>query len=327
MRAVCRTRASGVEVRDIAVPDATREHVVVRISACGINPGDKAWIAGAFPEIPASRHDICGATACGVVVAAGEGVPQAYFGRKVAVYRSLKASDDCVGVWSEYARLHYLNCLVLPDDVDETEYAASLVSNVTAYVFFEQMLEAGHQAFVATAGTSATGRSLLGVCRAWSTPIVCLTRTEQGRALLAGLDADHVLVASDPEFDRKLATACGGLNATAVFDGVGGKLVGRLAKALPAGSTVHCYGFLAGPEPLELPSSLLLMKSLTLTSFSVLRPLMRDAQTLKRLLAGLEPIIAMPQFRTLPGKSFRLEQAAQALNWSDSDGLKVLLRP
>ena len=88
MRAICRTGASSVELRYIRVLAATPNHVVIKTTACGINAGDKAWLAGLFPEIPASLRDVCGACASGVVIATGKGVPSRYLGRKIAVYRS-----------------------------------------------------------------------------------------------------------------------------------------------------------------------------------------------------------------------------------------------
>jgi NADPH:quinone reductase-like Zn-dependent oxidoreductase len=325
MRAVCRTSSFGVEQRDVPVPGVTPEHVLIEVSACGINAGDRAWIAGAFPQIPVSQHDVCGATASGVVIDIGAGVPREYLGSKVAVYRSLKASRDCVGTWCELARLHYLTCALLPDDIDEIDYAASLVSNVTAFVFLDQIIQAGHKAVVCTAGNSATGLSLLGVCHARSFPIISLVRSEAGKAALSRLGAQNILVTADADFEAQLAALTAKLTATVVFDGVGGTLLGRVAKALPQDSTAYCYGFLAGVEPVAFPSSLLLMKALTLTSFSVLRPLVRDAETLKRILSGLQRVIGMPHFKTPPGKTFDLEQAAEALQWPGPG--KAILRP
>ena len=327
MRAICRTGASSVELRDIRVPAATPNHVVIKTTACGINAGDKAWLAGLFPEIPASLRDVCGACASGVVIATGKGVPSRYLGRKIAVYRSLKASSDCLGVWSEFARIHYLNTALLPEDVDEADYSASLVNAVSAHVFLDQVVRAGHRAVVCTAGTSATGRSLLGACHARNIPIISIVRTEAGKALLSRFAAVHVLATADGEFDPKLQELCAELGATAVFDGVGGALAGRVAMAMPPGSTIYCYGFLAGGEPLAFHSSLLLMRSLTFISFSVLRPLVRDKETLNRLLAGVEEIIAMPQFRTVTGRTFGFETVAEALAWQSPDCGRAVLKP
>lgn len=327
MRAVCRTSSFGVELRQVPVPDVKPEHVVIKVSACGINRGDKGWIAGAFPQIPVSMHDVCGATASGQVVDIGEGVPREFLGRKIAVYRSLKASRDCVGTWCEFARMHYLTCVLLPEDANELEYAGSLVNNITGYAFLDQIIQAGHKAVVCTTGTSGTGRSLLGVCEALNFPIISLVRTESGRAALSKLGAQHVLVTGDAEFDTQLRTLSDQLDATAVFDGVGGVLLGRVAKALPQRSTMYCYGFLAGGETVDFVSSLLLMKSLTLTSFGILSPTVTDPDNLKRVLPGLQQFIGMPHFRTSLGKSFGFEEAAEALQWQSADGSKAVLRP
>lgn len=325
MRAICRTGAGTVELRDIPRPNATPGHVVIKTTACGINPGDKALIAGLFPEVPVSQHDVCGGSASGTVIAAGEGVPPDLLGRKVTVYRSLKASQDCVGTWSEFNRMHYLTCAPLPDEIDEAEYAASLVSVVTAYLFLERILADGHKAVVCTAGTSATGRALLGVCLARNVPIISIVPSEMGRQTLARLDAQHILIRNSPDFDAALARIAAQIGATAVFDGVGGLFVGRVAKALPPGSTIFCYGFLAGPENLDFPSSLLLIKDLTITSFSVLRPLVRDDTTLQRLIAGVQQIIVMPHFRDQRGEVFAFDRAAAALAWQGRG--KAVLRP
>ena len=250
-----------------------------------------------------------------------------YLGRKVAVYRSLKSSGDCVGTWCEFARMHYLTCVLLPEDANEIEYSGSLVNNITGYVFLDQIIQAGRNGVVCTAGNSATGRSLLGVCEARNFPIISIVRTESGREALAKLGAQNVLVTADARFDSQLQSLSSEFNAAAVFDGVGGALLGRVAKAIPSGSTAYCYGFLAGDEALDFASSLLLIKSLTLTSFSILRPLVRNAETLKRLLSGLEQIIAMPHFKTPLGNAFSFDKAAEALRWQSTDGSKVILRP
>jgi NADPH:quinone reductase-like Zn-dependent oxidoreductase len=194
-------------------------------------------------------------------------------------------------------------------------------------VFLEQIIQAGHKGVVCTAGTSATGRSLLGVCEASNFPIISLVRTQSSRDALSMLGAQNVLVAADACFDTQLQSLSGELNATAVFDGVGGALLGRIGKSIPPGSTVYCYGFLAGSEVLDFASSLLLIKSLTLTSFSILRPLVRDSDTLKRLLSGLQQIIGQPHFKTSLGKAFRLEEAEEALQWQGATGSKAVLQP
>lgn len=327
MRAICRTSSFGVEQRQIPLPEATPDHVIVKVSACGINAGDRAWIAGNFPEIPCSQYEVAGACAVGRVIDIGPGVPYSFLGSKVAVYRSLLASHDCVGAWCEFARMHQLACLLLPEQIDEIEYAGALVGNVTAQAFLQKIIRDGHRAVLCTAGTSATGLSLLGCCQAHQFPIISLTRSEAGVERLARLRAPLILNTSNSNFDMQLKILCEELGPTAVFDGVGGRLVGRVARVLPAGATIYCYGFLAGGETLDFPSSVLLINDITVTSFSILRPLERDAETLRRLLSGLSTIIGLPAFRRAPGKTFGFGDAAEALNWQSTDGSKAALVP
>ena len=54
---------------------------------------------------------------------------------------------------------------------------------------------------------------------------------------------------------------------------------------------------------------------------------MRDSATLQRLLTGLQQIIGLPHFKTSLGKTFSLEEAAEALQWQSTDGSKVVLKP
>ncbi len=165
MKAICRTKDFKTKISELPIPETVPEHIVIKISACGINPGDGAWIAGAFPPglAPESLHDICGVSGAGEVIEIGTGVPSQYKGKRVAFYRSLKFSEHLVGTWSEYVRMHYLHCVILPHDANMVEYSGSLVNAITPYAFLKQITEQGHKGIICTAGTSATGRAMLAI--------------------------------------------------------------------------------------------------------------------------------------------------------------------
>jgi NADPH:quinone reductase-like Zn-dependent oxidoreductase len=113
-----------------------------------------------------------------------------------------------------------------------------------------------------------------------------------------------------------------------VFDGVGGDLVGRVAKVLPSGSTIYAYGFLGGNRPLDFPTMLLLIKSLTLTYFGIIfHPTVRDPEKLKKALEELQGLIWMPHFKTKVGKKFMLEEINAAMQFSSASGGKAVLCP
>ncbi len=331
MRAVCITSDNGVELKKVPVPKrAEPEHLVIKILACGINPGDKAFIGGAFPpgSIPVSLHDICGVSGAGKEIEVGDGVPQEYKGKNVAVYRSLKFSDNMVGTWSEYAHMHYHHCVILPDNVNLEEYSGSLVNTITPYAFLKQITEEGHKGIISTAGNSATGRSMLGICLANKVPIISIVRNKEAKKHLKELDAPNVLIQDDPNFDTQLEKLSNQFKTTAVFDGVGGELISRVAKVLPRGSSIYAYGLLGGDQPLCIHNSMLLMNDLTITGFgNFTSKTVQDPEKLGEALKDLSEIINMPYFKTKVGKIFKLEEINEALQFSSDSGGKAVLCP
>jgi NADPH:quinone reductase-like Zn-dependent oxidoreductase len=149
MKAVCVTPERELEVRDAPAPGAPPEgHVLIKMEACAINHGDHTFLKmRSLMNMPATLHDIWGASGAGRVVAVGPGAPQNYMGKKVAIYRSISMihSRQTVGLWSEQAQVHYLSCLILPDHVDCRDYSGSLVNIITAYAFLRQIVDEGHR--------------------------------------------------------------------------------------------------------------------------------------------------------------------------------------
>lgn len=100
-------------------------HLILKMNASAINSGDKFFLR--FPPRPGmvkSLYEIRGVSGGGKVLQTGDGVPPEYLGKNVAFYRQLKYSDSVVGCWSEYAQLHYLDCVILPDNLNPEDYSA-----------------------------------------------------------------------------------------------------------------------------------------------------------------------------------------------------------
>jgi NADPH:quinone reductase-like Zn-dependent oxidoreductase len=68
------------------------------------------------------------------------------------------------------------------------------------------------------------------------------------------LHLEHGLVTSDDDFDTKFEQLTEELKTTAVFDGVGGEIITRIAPRLPRNATIWFYGFLAGATPVSVAS-------------------------------------------------------------------------
>lgn len=331
MKAICVTASRTLEVRDIPSPDAPAPgHVIVEMEASAINHGDKTFLKmpmAAGRAFSTGAHDVWGASGSGRVIALGEGVPASYRGKNVAIYRSLDRSAESFGLWSERSHVRFTNCVVLPDNVPARAYSGSLVNVMTAHAFLEEVTEAGHKGIVVTAGNSATGQALASLARRRSLPTILLVRNEQAREDLRRLGVEHVVVV-DGTSTENLAALSGELATTAVFDGIGGELLGRIAPSLSMHSTIYTYGFLGGDTPMSIPSALLMMKNLTIRRFSNFEsPTVKEPARLIRALKALEQVMDDPMLQTRTGKTMPFDEIEAAMQYNPSDGTKAVLVP
>lgn len=332
VKAICLDENRDLVLRDIASPGTPPAgQVTVRIAAAAINPGDIFFLkstGGPAGTLATRIERVWGASAAGIVTAIGDGVPAYYANRKVAIYRGLQVREPILGLWTETAQVPYLSCLSLPDHLDPLEYSGSLVNVATAYAFLEQASAEGHRGILITAGGSATGRAALALARRRGLPALVVVRSAAAKAELIESGVPHVAASDEPDFTSTIGRLAEALEATAVFDGVGGSLISRLLPVLPLQSNLFCYGFLSGPETMSFHSSLLMMKDLTIRRFSNFEsPSVKDPRNLAAMLAELETCIDDPAFRTRIGRTFALSEFEAALRYGASDGAKAVFLP
>ena len=327
MKAICFKKKMVVELNDVQTPKkAKKDHLIIKMVASAINSGDNLVISGVFKSD--SQYQICGVSGVGEVVEVGENVPQEYFGKNVAIYRALKVTENTIGTWSEYSQLHYLNCVILPKNVNIEEYSGTLVNTITPYAFIKQIQKEGHNGIICTAGTSATGRAMLGICTVNDIPLISIVRNEKGKKQLEELKAKNILIQNETNFERDFEQLSNKLSATAVFDGVGGELISKIALKLPANSAIYTYGFLGGDKPLSIHTSNILMKNLTIKGFGNFNTeTVKNNDKLEIALKDLSKIIDMPHFKTKVGKTYQLNEYAEALNFKSDKGEKAVLLP
>jgi NADPH2:quinone reductase len=332
MKAICVTPARGLELRTIPEPQAPPPgHVKVRVAAAAINGGDKSFLqrpAGGALSLSPVAFDVWGASAAGEVVAVGPGVPDGYWGRKVAMYRSLGRGPETIGLWCETAQVPYTTCLRLPDHVDRADYSGSLVNLITAHAFLDEVAADGAVAVLATAGSSATGCALAVLARARGVPAVLLVRSAEAKAELEQHGIADVHVVDGEDGLEAAARAAEVLGVSAVFDGVGGAALTRLLPHLPINAAVHAYGFLGGAEPVSFPTGLLVQRNLSLRPFSNFgSATVRHHDRLTEALQALEQVCDHPLLRTRIGARFRLDQIEAAMAYNGRGGSKAILEP
>lgn len=330
MKAICLTSNNNVKMQDVPKPEkAEPGHLLIKMEACGINAGDLAFIGGVFSKgsIPISQYDICGVSGVGTVIEIGEGVPLNYKGKRVTVYRSLKFTENIIGTWCEYAHLHFQHCAILPNNANVEEYSGSLVNIITPYAFLKQITEEGHKGIICTAGNSATGIAMLGICIANNFPIVTLARTQDAKKELQELGAKNIVVHTDIDFKQQLKELSQEFSATAIFDGVGGEILNQIIDVLPINSTIYSYGYLGGKTPLTFHTSILI-KGITIKGFGNFRTkTVQNPQLLEKALIDISEIIEKPHFKIKTGKKFRFEDINEALVFSSTIGEKAILYP
>lgn len=308
--------------------EAAAGHIVLKMTASAINPGDKFFLKRpSLPGAVRSLYEIRGVSGVGTVLQIGDGVPAEFLGKQVTVYRQLAPSDSAVGMWSEYAHVHYLDCAILPDDARPDEYAGSLVNTITPYAFLKQVQEEGHKGIIATAGSSATAKALLGICLTYDFPLISIVRNERGRQELEELGARNILVQSDADFNQQLNELGEALSATAIFEGIGGEILNKIIPDLPRNSVIYSYGYLGDSTPLNVHLSTLVMKNLTLKFFSNFgTKTVQNPESLELALKEIGKIIYMPHFKTSVGKVFSAEQIEDAVAYNPGNGEKALIK-
>ena len=220
----------------------------------------------------------------------------------------------------------FQTALLLPDNVDVKDYSGSLVNVATAYAFLDTAKAEGHSGVLVTAGTSATGRALVVLARKRGVSVLSIVRSEEAKLDLvnSGVEKENVLYSGDADFLIELEKRSQELGTTAVFDGVGGSLIGNILRSLPKDSTVYFYGFMSGPEKVEFPSMVFIMKSLSMKMFANSNTV-TVKEKLGDMLKDLEGSIEDEEFRTELGEEFKPEEIEKAMEYEGGRKKAVLV--
>lgn len=331
MKAICYTEDRSLEVREVpTLTEPAPGHVLVKMDSASIMHGDKFFLTHPLPNgtWATALHDTYGTNGAGTVTAIGEGVPERYLGRKVAICKALKPSAHSTGVWCETAQVPFETCLILPENLRARDYCGSFAHLLTMYAFLELARNEGHHGVIVTAGSAATGLITASFTRRQGIPAIFLVRSEASREKLVGLGIENVLVTSDDGFSADLQDLAARLDATAVFDSVGGELLGRILPSLPIGGTVYVAGILDASTPAVISSLDFVEKDLTIKRYSLLETeTVLDLEKLAAATAEIEGLVDDPLLTTRIGAEFDLDQIGEAMAYESYTGLRAVLVP
>ncbi len=261
-------KQSSIRVEDVPTPEPGPGQVLVKMAASPINPSDLMFVRGRY-GITRPLPMIPGFEGAGEVVDAGRGVlSQMRKGKRVIAL----ATDGLDGAWAEYMVTDVRRIWPVPDALTYEQAATAVVNPLTAIALLEMARERRAEAVVSTAAASALGRMMLRLANERGLPVIHIVRREDQVSLLREMGGEYVLNSNEDDFDARLNDLTRELNATVLFDAVGGELTGQVLKAMPRGSSGVVYGALSNTAA-AVPASQLIFRGQTLTGFWLAKPL------------------------------------------------------
>jgi NADPH:quinone reductase-like Zn-dependent oxidoreductase len=315
-------------VAEIPVPQPGPGEVLIKIHASPINPSDLAFLAGGygikkpFPAVP-------GFEGSGTVVVAGKGIlPKLWMGKNVACAASPKYN----GCWAEYMVTTATSCVPLSKKISMEQGAMMFVNPMTALAFFDihkKLPDPGKKprGIINTAAASALGRMVIKMGKSQGIPVISVVRREEQAAILKAEGADYIVNSSDDSFEDKLKELANKLNATVIFDCVGGKMVQQLIDAAPNESKLFIYGRLSS-DPCEIQPGNLIFKGSQIQGFWLTSRL--KTQTLLQTVFNVRKVQKLigNELGTAIYKTFQPEQITEAIETykNNMSKGKVLIR-
>ena len=315
-------------VATIPVPKPEKGEVLVKMHFSPVNPSDLAFLAGGygikkpFPVVP-------GFEGSGVVVAAGEGIlPKIWLGKKVACAASPKLN----GCWAEYMVTSATSCVPLSKNISLEEGSMMFVNPMTAIAFFDVYKTTPNpskklRGIINTAAASALGRMVIRLGKQKGIPVISVVRREEQVELLKSAGAENIVNSSDPDFEIELKELAHRLNATILFDAVGGQLPQQLLSAAPKGSNLFIYGRLSADACEISPGELIFtgnqIQGFWLTNWLHEKGMIRTMLTIRKVLSLIRNELGTAIHQQFPPE--KISEAIETYKNNMSKG-KVLIR-
>jgi NADPH:quinone reductase len=313
-----------LSARHVPLPKPKAGEVLIKMAYAPINPSDLARIKRVTDHAERLTF-IPGIEGSGRVVAHGSGLlPRLWQDRRVAC----NSFSDKSGTWAEYMVTPASRCVPLPEDITDEQGSMLLVNPMTAVAFFDMARREGHKAIINTAAASSLGRMVELLGKKKRIPVIHIVRNLKQKTSLINLGAKHVLNSAEKSFQGDLESLAHSLNATLVFDAVGGKLTRQLMLAVPPASSIVIYGNLSGEQP-EIDHRSLVTDNKKVTGFFLGNSL-KDTGLVVTIRNILRVRNLLRNELTIPVQGrFPLEEAQEALDsyLGNMSAGKVLLVP
>jgi NADPH:quinone reductase-like Zn-dependent oxidoreductase len=236
-----------LRVQELVIPNPSGDQVLVKVAASPCNPSDIAFMRGGY-NIRKPLPVVMGFECTGTVVETGDSaLAKRLIGKRVSCF----SQGEENGTWAEYFMTDQRNCILVRDELDDSQAAALCINPFTAYALFYMALEKNTGAILQNGASGQIGHFIRTLARRKGIPVINLVRKEEHITNLTDEGERYVLSVNAPEFESSLAAIAHELDARMAFDAVAGDVAGLILNAMPAGSELVIYGGLSG-KPLGM---------------------------------------------------------------------------
>lgn len=304
MGAIVLRRHGGPEVlewAEIPRPEPSRDEVLVKVEACGVNHLD-LWTRRGIPGRAIEFPHVLGNEPVGTIAALGPDARGLELGRRVVVapgfldrFHADRSGWDArypdyrvvghqtAGGYGEFVKARAENVIPVSDRWSAEEWAATPLVFLTAWHMLvgRARLKPGERVLVIAAG-SGVGTAAMQVARHFGCRVLATAGSDAKRARAIELGASDAFDHGDPEWPRQAREATEGRGVDVVVEHVGEAVFSKAVTALAYGGRLVTCGATTGPRG-EVNLTHLFAKQL-----SILGCYMGNFAELKEVLALLE---------------------------------------
>lgn len=227
-----------VEFADVPVPKPGPSQVLIKVALASINPSDVMFVKGLYGQ-PRQKGQPAGFEGVGEVVATGDQpAARALAGKRV----SFATGRSGWGSWAGYAVAEAAACYPLLPGMRNEDAAGMIVNPLTALAMFDIVREEGEKSFILTAGASQLSKLMISAARDEGFRPIAVVRRDDQIEHLARLGAAHVVNATSPGFERRMAELCREEGPRILLDAVTGAQASAIFNVMGRNARWIIYG-------------------------------------------------------------------------------------
>ena len=240
MKAIQVKEFGGSEVlnyTDVDIPSISSNEVLIKHESIGVNFIDIYQRSGAYPmDLPF----IPGSEGAGIIAEVGKDIKDFKVGDKVAY-------SMASGGYAEYTKVAENTVVPVPESIDFTIAAASILQGMTAhYLAFSTFeLQPEHTCLI-HAGAGGVGLLLIQMAKNIGAKVITTVSTEEKKQLALEAGADEVVIYTKQNFVDEVSKITDGKGLPVVYDSVGNTTFDGSIDCLQSRGYMVLYGQSSG---------------------------------------------------------------------------------